>query len=143
VSWGLSTVPLEVWLALMLKELTIFLSSSGQLVLEAHSIMNIPEFSFINVKSTDVNDAVLSIGSNAAGVVELPMSFVRVLFPVILSALTHIYNYIFTCSEFPQQWKTLVVLPIPKMANPSNFSDFKLISLQPIFSKRTEILMGR
>jgi hypothetical protein len=137
VSWGLSTVPLEVWLALMLKELTIFLSSrpssSGQLVLEAHSIMNIPEFSFINVKSNEVNDAVLSIGSNAAGVVELPMSFVRVLLPVILSALTHIYNYIFTCSEFSQQWKTLVVLPIPKMANPLNFSDFKPISLQPIF----------
>jgi hypothetical protein len=35
------------------------------------------------------------------------------------------------------------VLPIPKMANPSNFSDFKPISLQPIFSKGTEILMGR
>jgi hypothetical protein len=102
--------------------------------------MTIPEFSFINVKSTEVNDAVLSIGSNAAGVVELPMSFVRVLLPVILSALTHIYNYIFTCSEFLQQWKTL--LPIPKMANPSSFSDFKPISLQPIFSKGTEILMG-
>jgi hypothetical protein len=72
-------------------------SSSGQLVLEAHSIMNVPEFSFINVNSTEVSAAVLSIRSNAAGVDEIPMSFVRELLPVILPALTQIYNYIFTC----------------------------------------------
>jgi hypothetical protein len=71
------------------------------------------------------------------------MSFVRILLPVILLALTHIYNYIFTCSEHSQQWKTSVVLPIPKVVNPSNFSDFRTISLQPIFSKVAEILMAR
>jgi hypothetical protein len=46
-------------------------SSSGQLVLEAHSVMNVPVFSFINVDSTEVNDPVLSIISNAAGVDEI------------------------------------------------------------------------
>jgi hypothetical protein len=54
-------------------------SSSGQLVLEAHSIMNVPEISFINVDLNGVSDAVLSIKSNAAGFNEIPMSFVRVL----------------------------------------------------------------
>jgi hypothetical protein len=118
-------------------------SSSSQLVLEAHSIMNVPEFSFINVDSTEVSDAVLSVKSNAAWVDEIPLSFVRVLLPVILPALTYIYNYIFTFSEFPHQWKTSVVLPFPKKANPSNVYDFRPISLQQIFSKVAEILMGR
>jgi hypothetical protein len=80
-----------------------FALDRGQLVLEAHSIMNVLKFSFINVDSTEVGDAVLSIKSNAAGVDEIPMSFLRVLIPVIVPALAHIYNYIFTCSEFPQQ----------------------------------------
>jgi hypothetical protein len=55
------------------------------------------------VDLTEVNDAVLSVKLNATGVEEIPMSFVGVLLPVILPALTHIYNYIFTCSEFSQQ----------------------------------------
>jgi hypothetical protein len=105
--------------------------------------MNVPEFSFINVDLTEVSDAVFSIKSNAAGVDEIPMSFVRVLLPVIFPALTYIYYYIFIYSEFPKQWKTSVVLPIPKVANPSNVYDFRPISLQPIFSKVAEILMAR
>jgi hypothetical protein len=107
-------------------------SSSGQLVLQAHSIMNVPEFSSINVDSNEVSDAVLiSIKSNAAGFDEIPMSFIRVLLPVILPALTP--NYTFPCSEFPQQWKTSVVLPIPIVANPLNFSDFRPLKFAASF----------
>jgi hypothetical protein len=46
-------------------------SSSGHLVLVAHSIMNVPGFSCINVDLNEVNDAVLSIKSNAAGFDEI------------------------------------------------------------------------
>jgi hypothetical protein len=46
--------------------------------------MNVLEFSFINVDSTEVNDTVLSIKSNAAGVDEIPMSSVRVLLIFII-----------------------------------------------------------
>jgi hypothetical protein len=59
-----------------------------------------------------------------------PVFTVRVLLPVILPALI-------------QQWKTSVVLLIPKVVNPSNFSDFRPLSLQPVFNKVAEILMAK
>jgi hypothetical protein len=46
--------------------------------------MNIPEFSFINVDSTEVNDTVLSIKSNVVGVDKIPMFSVRVLLIFII-----------------------------------------------------------
>jgi hypothetical protein len=52
---------------------------------------------------TEVCDADMPIKSDAAVVDEIPLSFVRLLLPVIPLALTHIYNYIFTSSEFPRQ----------------------------------------
>jgi hypothetical protein len=46
--------------------------------------MNSPEFSFINVDSTEVNDTVLSIKSNVVGVDKIPMFSVRVLLIFII-----------------------------------------------------------
>jgi hypothetical protein len=56
--------------------------------------MNVPEFSFINVDSNEVNDAVLSIKSNAARFDEIPMSFVKLPLSVILPALIFIITYL-------------------------------------------------
>jgi hypothetical protein len=61
---------------------------------------------------------------------------------VVLPALMHLFNFIFTCSEFPSRWKCAVVLPIPKVSNPVGFSDFRPISLLPCLSKVCEVLMA-
>jgi hypothetical protein len=74
--------------------------------------LGVPEFSFITIASKDVFDAFM-------------------LLPVVLPALTHLFNFIFTRSEFPSRWKCAVVLPIPKVSYPSDFSDFRPISLLP------------
>jgi hypothetical protein len=86
---------------------------------------NVPEFSFSTVAETDVKEAILSVKSNAAGVDELPLSFIKILLPTILPVFTHIFNHIFTCSIFPDRWKTSIVLPIPKIGKPVGFSDFR------------------
>jgi hypothetical protein len=52
------------------------------------------------------------------------LSFVEMLLPVVLPALTHFVNFIFTCSEFPSRWKCAVVLPIPKVSSPAGFLIF-------------------
>jgi hypothetical protein len=62
-------------------------------------------------------DAVLSVTLKATGVDEIPMSFVRVLLPVILPALTHIYNYIFTCSA---------VEDLSGVVNPKSFESLEV-----------------
>jgi hypothetical protein len=63
---------------------------------------NVPEFSFVSVTEDEVFNAVMSIKSNVAGVDEIPLSVVKSLLPVLLSTLTHVFNHIFTCSEFPR-----------------------------------------
>jgi Reverse transcriptase (RNA-dependent DNA polymerase) len=104
---------------------------------------NIPKFSFKNIDSKDILDAIKQIKSDAAGNDEIPMSFIKLLVPIILPILTHIFNYIFTTSEFPQRWKTSIVIPVPKKINPSLLSDYRPISLLPCFSKMFEVVMAR
>jgi hypothetical protein len=52
---------------------------------------NVPEFSFVSVTEDEVFNAVMSIKSNAAGVGEIPLSFIKSLLPVMLG--THLYLF--------------------------------------------------
>jgi hypothetical protein len=65
------------------------------------------------------------IRSDAAGVDGIPLSFIKLLLPVLI----HIFNHIFVSSEFPGKWKTSVVLPILKVSSLAKFSDYRPISL--------------
>jgi hypothetical protein len=49
---------------------------------------------------SEIYDAVMSIRLDAAGVDGIPMSFIKLLLPVVLLVLTHIFNHIFVSSEF-------------------------------------------
>jgi hypothetical protein len=60
-----------------------------------------PEFSFITVESKDAFDTFMAVKSDPSSLDGVPLSFVKKLLSVILPALTHFFNYIFTCSEFP------------------------------------------
>jgi hypothetical protein len=70
---------------------------STEIDFDAPVSTNVPEFSFVLVTEVEVYNAVMSIKSNAAGVDEIPLSFITVL----LGTLNHVFNHIFTCSEFP------------------------------------------
>jgi hypothetical protein len=106
-------------------------------------VFDVPAFSFVSGTEDKVFNAVMSIKSNAAGVDEIPLSFIKSLLPVLLSTLTHVFDQIFTCSEFPVRWEASVVLPIPKAAVPVKFSDYRPISLLACLSKVFEVLMAR
>jgi hypothetical protein len=103
----------------------------------------VPEFTFVSVTTDEVHNAVMYIKSNAAGVDEISLSFIKSLMSVLLGTLTHVFNNIFTCSEFPAKWMAFVVLPIPKVAVPVKFSDYRPISLLACLSKVFEVLMAR
>jgi hypothetical protein len=82
-----------------------------------------PEFSFITVDSKNVFDAFMAVKSDASGLDGIPLSFDKMLLLVVMPALTHLFNFIFTCSEFPSRWKYAVLFPIPKISSPTGFSD--------------------
>jgi hypothetical protein len=61
---------------------------------------NVPEFSFVSATEYEVCIAVMPIKSNAAGVYEIPLSFIKSLLPVLLGTLTNVFNLIFPCLQF-------------------------------------------
>ncbi|KAI7815537.1 reverse transcriptase, partial [Rhyzopertha dominica] len=58
--------------------------------------------------------------------------------PFCLNALTHIVNYSLSNSTFPSAWKSAIVVPLPKSDSPNSLSEFRAISLLPLFSKLLE-----
>jgi hypothetical protein len=67
--------------------------------------LGVPESSFVTVDSKNVLDASTALKSNVSGLDGIPLTFAKMLLPVVLPALTHLFNFIFTFSEFPSRWK--------------------------------------
>lgn len=57
-------------------------------------------FRFRQVEEFEVVNAVFSISSNAIGLDEIPIKFVKIILPLALSYITHIFNSIFLTSIF-------------------------------------------
>jgi hypothetical protein len=96
-----------------------------------------------HISEGEICDAVMSITSDAAGVDEIPLSFIKLLLPVVLPILSHIFNHIFVSFKFPGKWKTSVVLPIPNVSSPAKFSDYRPISLLVCSSTVVDVFMSR
>lgn len=99
------------------------------------------EFHFKHVTSEMVGRAVSSIGSNAKGVDEIPLAFIKSCLTELTPAIVHICNYCLQHGCFPDLWKVALVKPIPKKTNPSEVKDFRPISLLCVLSKVLEKLV--
>jgi hypothetical protein len=97
--WTLTCRVNNFFLSRQLAELNIDLPFSSNNVPIGYKI------SFISVTESEVCNAVMSIKSNAAGVDEIPLSFIKSLLPVLLGTLAHIFNCVFTCWEFSTRWR--------------------------------------
>jgi Reverse transcriptase (RNA-dependent DNA polymerase) len=74
---------------------------------------------------------------------DIPIKFIRLILPQILSHITHIFNTILTSSCFPATWKISKIFPLAKKSNPSALSDYRPISILPALSKALEVIMKR
>jgi retron-type reverse transcriptase len=68
----------------------------------------------------------------------IPISFVRLSFPVTLKYLAHIVNTALTKSIFPKAWKMAYLLPVGKISRPVELHDYRPISILPCLSKVLE-----
>jgi hypothetical protein len=73
--------------------------------------------------------AVGKIKSNASGIDEIPLIFLKKLLPVIFPYLLHIYNHCITTSKIPSAWKSGIVLPIAKKAKVEALKDIRKIAI--------------
>lgn len=92
-------------------------------------------FSFRNIDFDDLRIALFNIKSNASGSDELPLKFIKIIFPFIHRQLLYLINNIITNSMFPSDWKIAKVIPIRKK---ESRLEFRPISLVPVMSKIVE-----
>ena len=90
----------------------------------------------------DVEKAVRSIKSNAVGPDDLSPKFIKLILPLLLPYLVHIFNYCIYSRQFPVKWKNAKVVPIPKKPNPKSPSEFRPISLLSFLSKTLEKILA-
>jgi hypothetical protein len=78
----------------------------------------------------------------SVGVDKINIFVINTLLSRIVSVLTHIINFSFENSTFPERWKRAIIKPIPKVCVPISPNEYRPISLLPAFSKIIEKLVN-
>lgn len=83
-------------------------------------------FSFRCLSCEEVLENILAISSNAVGLDDMFVRFVKMILSPFLPYIMHIYNTVLTKSIFPLKWKLAKIIPIPTQNN-----DFRPIAILP------------
>jgi hypothetical protein len=75
----------------------------------------------------EVEEAVFSIKSEAIGLDNVFLKFVKLLAPSLIPHVTIFFNFCFTHDKFPADWK---------VSSPSDFSDYRPIAILPCLYRR-------
>lgn len=98
-------------------------------------------FNFQMVTEIEVSRILSKIKSTATGVDGLGINLLKLACPYIVPFVTHIVNCCIEQKVFPNCWKSAVVIPIPKVSNPTTYKDLRPISILPTLSKVLERVM--
>jgi len=96
------------------------------------------KFHFEYVTPETVMKTVLSIGSNAKGIDDIPVSFFKLCLFEFTPAMMHICNFSLQHGCFPDMWKCALVKPLAKVPVPRTAKDLRPISLLCVGSKILE-----
>ena len=108
------------------------------------SRINLPgstPFSFRTVTEEEIKKYIHSISTKAVGSDNLSLEMILPVLEIIAPVVTHIINFSLSCNVFPSQWKNAYVVPLPKTLNPTYATDYRPISILPIFSKVLETIV--
>lgn len=100
-------------------------------------------FKFSEISGLDIKKVVKTIKTNACGVDDISSFFIKISIEHTADILADIINASFSNKYFPSRWKQAIVKPIPKVANPTQPSDYRPISLLPAFSKIAEKIAAK
>ena len=101
------------------------------------------QFNFSEISGIDIKKVVKTIKTNACGVDDISSFFIKISIEHTADILADIVNSSFSNKYFPTRWKQAIVKPIPKVANPTQASDYRPISLLPAFSKIAEKIAAK
>lgn len=95
-------------------------------------------FSLHPVNSEEIYKSAIAIKTDALGADNISNKMLTIILPTIMNSLLNIINESFRTGCFPDIWKTAIVHPLPKIQNPTSFSDLRPISILPCMSKLIE-----
>ena len=98
-------------------------------------------FCVMAVNDEEVVKIISSFKDSSAGWDELKLSIIKNIKGCIAMPLAHICNISFKGGVFPMQLKIANVVPIYKTGNEHVFSNYRPVSVLPVFSKLLERLM--
>ena len=98
-------------------------------------------FYVMPVTDEETANIIASFKDSSAGLDELKPVIMKNIKHCIAKPLTHICNLSFKTGVFPQQLKTANVVPIYKSGDEDIFSNYRPVSVLPVFSKLIERLM--
>ena len=96
-------------------------------------------FSLVPLTLSELRALVLGMnGSSACGEDGVTIQMIRLSFDAIGGVFLHLLNSSLSNADVPESWKHSLVYPIHKSGNPSNPSNFRPISIVPVFAKIVE-----
>ena len=98
-------------------------------------------FSFNNVSSFEVLNALNGIKSFAMGLDTISLRFINLILPQLLPLITFIFNEILTSIKYRKAWKNAKVIPFYKKSTTFDANNFRPISISPTLSKAFEAIM--
>ena len=98
-------------------------------------------FSFQPLRHWEVVNAIWDIRSNAVGMDDLPIAFIKIILPIIVHPITHLFNRFIETSSFPECWKHAKIVPLKKKAHLNDISNLRPISILCALSKAFERLL--
>ena len=112
--------------------------------IKTNTIKSIPSISgpspfyFSSVSPDEVKKHALVIKSDAIGSDQISRKMILLTMKTVLPILCHIFNCSLFSNTFPDIWCQAIVIPIPKVSNPTSFTDYRPISILPFLSKILE-----
>lgn len=105
------------------------------------TVNNDSRFGFRPVQIFEIINAVYEVKSNAIGLDEIPIKFVKCILPLLLAPLLHIFNNIIDSCIYPQAWKLTKIIPLRKKSNVRSLDNLRPISIISALSKTFERIL--
>lgn len=117
-------------------------SSPSEDIAGGHSVAH-NGFTFQNINDYDTINAIFEVNSNAVGLDELPIRFIKFILPLLLQPITFLFNCIINSSVYPDAWKLSKVIPIKKKHNCNTLENLRPISILSALSKAFERILKK
>lgn len=99
-------------------------------------------FNFQEIDNNCIYKALSTIKSEAYGTDNINLKMLTLVLPYCVDVIRNLINFSLKFGVFPNDWKTALILPIPKISTPIEFKDLRPINILPCLSKLLEKIVN-